>query len=183
MTDKKKSGKRTGGVDLDVSSGSVVHITGDIVGRDKKITGDEVHGDKVSGDKFGGDKVSGDKNTVGNVSGGTVAQGRGAQATSTSGVSGDELAALFINIYESIANRAEDPDVDKEEIQETVQKIEQEAAKGEDANPKKVERWLTSVARMAPDILDVVTATLINPAAGVAEVIHKLAKKAKAEAS
>ena len=43
---------------------------------------------------------------------------------------------------QAIDARPEDPDADRDEIAETASKIEAEAAKGEQANPKKLERWL-----------------------------------------
>ena len=155
----------TGGgayVDGDVQAG------GDFVGRDKVVQGDDVGGDKI---------------TVGDISGSDgIAIGRGAQATVTKGVSGEELAQLFGNIYQKIEARPEDPDVDKDELVGTVQKIEKEAEKGEKANSKKVERWLKFLAEMAPDILEVTAAALANPVAGVATAIGKIAKRAQAEA-
>jgi hypothetical protein len=98
------------------------------------------------------------------------------------GVAGDELAKLFAGVYQQIEERPKDPDVGKEELVETVQKIEVEAAKGEGANPSKVERWLKFLGSMAPDILEVAAAALANPMAGVATAIRKIAEKAKAEA-
>jgi len=94
-------------------------------------------GDYVAGDKVGGDKIE-----AGDISGTGIAIGRGAQATVTQGLGGDEIAKLFADIYQQIEACPEDPDVDKEELIETVQKIQQEAAKGEEANPNEVERWL-----------------------------------------
>jgi hypothetical protein len=85
-------------------------------------------------------------------------------------------------VYKQIEARPEDPDVDKEELTETVQKVEQEAAKGEEANPTKMERWLKFLGDMAPDILEVTAACLTNPLAGVGTVIRKIAEKASAEA-
>jgi hypothetical protein len=158
--------------------GSVDTGGGDFVGRDKTVHGDEVHGDKVMGDKVGGDKI-----TVGDISGSTgVAIGRGAQATVTQGLGGEDIARLFAEIYQQIEARPEDPDVDKEELTETVQKVQEEAAKGEEANPNKVERWLRFLGSMAPDILDVTVACLTNPVAGVATAIRKIAENAQAEA-
>jgi len=95
------------------------------------------------------------------------------------GTSTADLGQLFEVIYRQIEARAADPDVDKTEIVAEVKRIEAEAAKGEGANPNKVERWLGSLAQMAPDILDVVVASLTNPAAGVATVIRKIAQQAK----
>jgi hypothetical protein len=152
--------------------GNVTTSGGDFVGRDKITHGDEVHGDKVGGDKI----------TAGDVSGTSIAIGRGAQASVTQGLGGDELAKLFAAVYQQIEARPEAPDVDKEELTDTVQKIQDEVAKGEQANPNKVERWLGNLAKMAPDILDVTVACLTSPAVGIATVIRKIAEKAKAEA-
>jgi hypothetical protein len=149
---------------------------GDYVERGSKI----VHGDEVHGDKVGRDKI-----TVGNVSGNIVgvAIGSHTQLTVTQGLGGDELTKLFAAVYKQIEARPENPDVDKEELTSTVRKVQEEAAKGEKANPTKVERWLGNLAEMAPDIWDVTAACLTNPAAGVATVIRKVVDKAKAEAS
>jgi hypothetical protein len=152
--------------------GSVDTGGGDFVGRDKIVHGDEVHGDKVGGDKI----------TVGDISGSTgIAIGRGAQASVTQGLGGDEIAKLFDAVYQQIEARPEDPDVDKKELTETVQKIQGEVAKGEEANPNRVERWLKTLAIMADDIFEVTVACLSNPVAGVATVIRKVTEKAKEE--
>ena len=98
------------------------------------------------------------------------------------GVGGDELARLFAGVYQQIKERPEDPDIDKEELAETVKKIEKEAAKGEEANPNKVERWLKFLGGMALDILEVTAACLANPVAGVTTAIRKIAEKVKVEA-
>jgi hypothetical protein len=107
--------------------------------------------------------------------------GRDGQATVTQGLGGDEIARLFEAIYQRIEARPEDPDVDKEELTETVQKVQEETAKGEEANPKKVERWLSNLAEMAPDILDVTVACLTSPAVGIA-TICKVTEQGKAKA-
>jgi hypothetical protein len=97
-------------------------------------------------------------------------------------VSGAELGELFERIYARIQERPTAPDVEKEEIVDTVQRIEGEVAKGEEANTSKLERWLKTLAQMAPDIFDVVAATLTSPAAGIATVIRKVIAKARQEA-
>jgi hypothetical protein len=162
-----------------VDTGGGAHIRGDVntgggdfVGRDKFVGGDEVRGDRVGGDKI----------TVGDISGSTgVAIGRGAQSHVTQGASAEALAKLFADVYQKIDARPEDPDVDKEELTETVQKIETEAAKGEQANPRKVERWLRFLVGMADDVAQVTAACLVHPAAGVAAVIRMVAQRAKEE--
>jgi hypothetical protein len=135
---------------------------GDFVGRNKQVHGDEVRGDKTS---------------FGNVSNSTVAAGRGSQATSSQGVDAAELAALFDAIYKRIEARPDNPDVDKEELQGTVQWIQAEAGKGEEANPGKVRRWLKALADAAPDILEVTVSSLMNPVAGVAAAIRSVAER------
>jgi hypothetical protein len=131
---------------------------GDFVGRDKRTV-----------------SITGDGNVVGDHSQATV--------TKTQGLSGQDLAALFDHVYERIEARPPDPDIDKEEMVETVKNIEEEAAKGEEANPRKVERWLRTLGMMADDIVDVTAACLLSPAAGVAAVIRKVAQKAREDAS
>jgi hypothetical protein len=160
------------------SGGTLVGAVVGGLGGNVHVGGQQQYGDKVDGDKVGGDKIE-----VGNVSGKGIAIGRDAQATVTEGVSVEELAKLFAAVYQRVDGRPEDPNVDKDEIAESIQKIEQEAAKGEEANPNKVEQWLKTLATMAPDILEVTTACLLNPAAGVATVIKKVAEKARAEAA
>lgn len=158
--------KTTGGVNI---QGSDVRIGGDVVGGDKVVHGDEVGGDKI---------------TVGDVSGAGVAIGRNASASvqTGGGIDTAALAELFKEIYAKVEARPLDENVDKEEIAGEVKKVETEIVKGEAANPNKVERWLKNLAQMAPDIFDVTVKTMISPAAGITEVIRKIAAKAQQEA-
>jgi hypothetical protein len=71
--------------------------------------------------------------------------------------------------------------VEKEEIADKVKRIENEVATGEKAEPAKIERWLRNLAAMAPDILDVTVAAVINPIAGISMTIQKIAQKVKEE--
>jgi hypothetical protein len=147
-------------------------------GRDTKIGGDIVQGDKVTTTTHTGDNI-----TVGDITGSSgIAIGRGAQATVTTGASAAELAKVFADIYKKIEARPADPNVDKEEVKQDVRRIEQEVAKGEEANASKVERWLKGLADMAPDIFEVTAAALTSPVAAVSTVIRKVVEKAKASA-
>lgn len=146
-------------------------------------------GGVMVGGNVGGSVVTGSQNRIINTGGGfynegTINTGGGdfVGRDQTKGLTGADLAQLFQTVYQRIETRPADPNVDKEEVKETVQKIEQEAKKGDEANPTKVERWLKTLKDMAPDIGDVTIACLTNPAAGVAMVIKKIAEKAKAEA-
>ncbi|MBI5032057.1 MAG: zinc ribbon domain-containing protein [Chloroflexi bacterium] len=128
-----------------------------------------------------------DPNGSGKMSGGQVqvggdVAGRDKITTTTTGLDASTLVELtkqFAKIYQKIDARLEDPNTDKTEIKDTVQKIEEEVKKGEQANPAKVERWLKFLAGMADDIFQVVASTLASPIAGVAKAIQLIAKKAK----
>jgi len=164
-----------------IDTGGGAYIDGNVDTGGGAFTGRDsvVHGDVVKGDKVGGDKVEGDKIVVGNISGVGIAIGREAQATVHQGLGGDELARLFATVYQRIDARPESANVDKAELRSTVRRVQQEAAKGEQASPGKVERWLTILAEMAPDILEVTVASLLSPAAGIAAVIRNVADRAR----
>ena len=111
--------------------------------------------------------------------------GRDKITTTRTGIGGENLDALvkaFREIREQIDARPQDPDVDKSELEETVERIESEVAKGEKANPTKVARWLGILAGMAEDIFQVVVAALSHPIAGVSKAVQLIAKKAREEA-
>ncbi len=168
------------------------------------VEGDYVGGDKVAGDKINvegsqgfvnrpsgsvsqhfGDTVSGDKNSgdisVGNVSGSGIAIGQGAQASVRQGGDTAAFARAFAEIYAAINARPADPDVDRDEITETVRDIQQEAQKGDQANEKKLARWMHNLAGMAEDIFDITVAALSGPPAAFAGVARKVAARAKQE--
>ena len=58
-----------------------------------------------------------------------------------------------------------------------VEEIAAEDQKGEDADESFIARRLRNIQRIAPDILDVVMATIANPAAGFGMVAKKVAEK------
>lgn len=88
---------------------------------------------------------------------------------------------LFELLGEKINARPEDPNVSREEIQRQVNEIKTEAAKGESANSNKLERWIQNLSRMAPDIFEVMVASLGGPVAGLSAVLQKIAMRVKAE--
>ena len=108
--------------------------------------------------------------------------GRDKITTTTTGVDASglvELIKAFKEIDRRIDARPENPDVDKAELKDTVNKIQEEAKKGEQANPTKVERWLKFLAGMADDIFQVTAATLTNPALGIGTAVKLIAEKTK----
>ena len=138
----------------------------------------------AGGDLVMGDQTRGDTISVGNISGSSgIAIGRGARASVTHGAGGDAdaLARAFATIYAAIEARpARAADAfDKNDITQVVQQTQEEAGKGDQADAGRVERLLRKVSAMAPDIGEVVAATLASPLAGVATVVRLVAEKAR----
>ena len=94
-----------------------------------------------------------------------------------------ELEKLFKRAHKKIKTRPEDPKVAKEKLENQVKKIETEAAKGETADQTKLERWLKILAKMAPDIVEVMAASLAGPVAGFTVVFKKIVERAKASSA
>jgi uncharacterized protein associated with vWA-MoxR-VMAP ternary system len=117
----------------------------------------------------------------GNVSGGIITQGRNAKVVvrQNSGADINEIESLFKQLYQHIETRPQDPNVDKEEIAQTLQKLEEETAKGEQANQTKMDRWMANLNKMAPDIVDVILASLGGPVTGITAVLKKVAEHAR----
>lgn len=121
----------------------------------------------------------------GNATGNAIGNQASVRANTISGgntTQQDELSRLFNKIFISISERSSDPTVDKEEITEVVQQLQEEATKGDKLDESIIRRRLRAIARMAPDILDVVIETFKNPVLGVATVIRNIAQKMKEEA-
>ncbi len=70
---------------------------------------------------------------------------------------------------------------EKTDAKETVSKIEKEAAKGEQADPSRIEKLVNTLAMMGSDIFEVATTTLVNPLGGIGLVLKKIGDKAKLE--
>lgn len=125
---------------------------------------------------------NGDQNVMsGNISSGGIAiQGRNANVSvqQTSGVGVNEIAAIFDKLYQYIESRNPDPNVDKDEIVETVQKVQEEVSKGGDVNETKLSRWMDNLTKMAPDVVDVALASLGGPVSGAVAVLKKIADRA-----
>jgi hypothetical protein len=168
---------RSGGVKF--GSGNVT-IGGNVAGRDMHVNtggGDVVHGNKTTVDTGGGAYVGGDVN----VSGGGKFVGRDDQ--SQTGLSGEDVAKLFASIYQQIDTKTDLKPNDKKYVKADVQDVEVEVAKGDQADESILERRLSNVLRMAPDILDVIASTLVNPALGAATILRKVIAKVKQEAA
>jgi hypothetical protein len=127
-------------------------------------------------------QIDGDQNVIqGSISGGVIVQGRGANVAvqQSSGINEEQLPLLFEKMYRAIQSRPDDPSIDKEEISETVQRIEQEVKKGDQANDSKLKRWMESLNKMAPDIVDIILASLGGPVSGMTAILKKVAEHAR----
>jgi hypothetical protein len=80
------------------------------------------------------------------------------------------------NLFKLVTTKAR---TKPQKVQMQVRQIEREAAKGGKADPWKLENLFTTLAKMAPDILDVILACLGGPVAGFTAVFKKIAIKAK----
>ena len=96
-----------------------------------------------------------------------------------------ELQQLFDSLYATIDSRAETAPADKEDLRAELKEIQSAVTQAEQKKEKVDEGFLArrfrNIARMAPDLLDVIVATLANPLAGLGIAVHKIAAKAKEE--
>jgi cell division septum initiation protein DivIVA len=115
-----------------------------------------------------------------NIAGGNITTHQ-----TSSGLSVSEIKQLFDQLYTAIETRAETPLADKEDLKAEVKEIQstvtEAARKNEKVDEGFLARHFRNIARMAPDILDVVVATLGNPLAGLGVAAKKIAEKAKEE--
>ena len=132
--------------------------------------------------KPGGVSVGDISNVGGNVN---VAGGNISTHQTTTGLSVADLQQLFHGIYKDIDTRPELPKADKEDIKAEVREIQSTVTAAAQNNTKVDESFLArrfrNIARMAPDLLDVVVATLANPLAGLGVAAKKISDKAKEE--
>ena len=126
---------------------------------------------------------------ISGVSGGTINIAGGDitthTTTNTSGLSAAEIKQLFDGLYTKIEADSKASPADKEDIKDEVNKIQtkvaEAASKNEQLDESFLARRFANIARMGPDILDVVVATLGNPLAGLGVAVKKIAEKAKEE--
>ena len=157
MTRKKKKS----GSELQIG-GNVTLSRGDFVTGDKNVKVDK-GGVFVGGDVQDSNIVTGDHNQVGNQD--------------------STREVLFTEVIKKIEQRPNTSPEDKEDLKANVVEIKAEAEKGEQADESFLSRRLRNIERIAPDIADVVLATLTNPVAGFSMIIKKVADRAGKSAS
>jgi hypothetical protein len=119
---------------------------------------------------------AGDRSVVigGNASGNIIITGDGNVALPSS--------SPFEPVYRQIAEHPNLLPAEKADARAELQELETEIRKPE-PDVSFLERRLRNLRRIAPDILDVVLATISSPAAGFSMVAKKVADKMRAEAS
>ncbi|HSD84856.1 MAG TPA: CHAT domain-containing protein [Anaerolineae bacterium] len=178
-----------------VSGGAVVTggvISGDFVARDKNIiTGTSQTNVQRVPDKRVTEAGRGDADTGG---GGVTIKGKNVKIGGDS-ITGDkilttgssaDIASLFATIYRQIDAYPDLKPRDKEDLKADVKDVEAETTKvaqGQKADESFLERRLRSIARMAPDILDVMATTFASPALGAATIIRKVIARVRQETS
>ncbi|HSL31791.1 MAG TPA: hypothetical protein VK900_21490 [Anaerolineales bacterium] len=121
---------------------------------------------------------------ISNVSGEVNLAGRDIiKHESSSGVSAAELRNIFLDLYRDIDGHPAASRTINEDVKAEVKQIEATVTESVQKNEKVDEGFLAqrfrNIARVAPDILDVVVAMLANPLAGLGIAVKKIAEKAK----
>ena len=127
-------------------------------------------------------KVGNISDISGNVN---VAGGNITTHQTISGLSAAEIKQLFDGLYTVIESNKKVSPTKKEDLKAEVKEIQSTVTEAVQKNEKIDESFLSrrfrNIARMAPDVLDVVVATLGNPLAGLGVAVKKIAEKAKEE--
>jgi hypothetical protein len=129
-----------------------------------------------------GDHVAGDKISVEHISSSQgIGIGRGAVASATTyqdGCDAETATAAFAQIHQAVNDSAATA-AQKAVAQQAVERLEQEARKGEAADEAEVQQWFQVLATMLPDIAEVAIDTFLNPIKGVSPVFRNTAARAR----
>ena len=91
------------------------------------------------------------------------------------------VSLSFAPVYHALKESATIPPETKKRVEESVKEIEQEVKNGNNAKSYFIQQRLANIQKMAPDIADIVFATLQNPAAGISVAVKKVLNKMQAE--
>ena len=127
-------------------------------------------------------KVGDISDVSGNVN---IAGGNITTHQTTAGLSAAEIKGLFEQLYTAIEANVKTSLANKEDLKAEVEEIQSAVTEAVQKNEKVEESFLSrrfrNIARVAPDVLDVIVATLGNPLAGLGVAVKKIAEKAKEE--
>lgn len=87
---------------------------------------------------------------------------------------------MFVSLLSDIDKQTALDDTQKKKIKEEISTINQELLKDKPTESFFAQR-IANIKNIAPDIADVVLATVLNPAAGFSEIARKIAKKLKTD--
>ncbi len=122
---------------------------------------------------------------ISGVSGNVQVAGRDIKNTTYQGLNPAEVKQLFDQVYARIDARPDTSPADRQDLKGDVQQIQEtitEAVrKNGDMDESMLSRKFRDIARMAPDILEVIVAAVVNPLGGIGVAVQKIAEKAKAE--
>jgi len=131
-----------------------------------------------------GDVVLGNKNISverkgvyigGNVNGSNIIMGNNNKV----GVEATAQETFFAEVIKKIEQRSDTSPDDKDDLKVNIGEFKAEAERGNKADESFLARRIRNIERIAPDIADVVLATVTSPAAGFAAVVRKVAERAK----
>jgi internalin A len=122
----------------------------------RKVSTSNITNIYVAGDVSGSNIIVGDENTT------TITN------------------SLFKSIYRAIKESPRE-ETEKIDLIADINEIEEEVAKGEQADESFLSRRLRNIKKAAPDIADVVLAAFISPTVAVTTIIRNVAKKIKNE--
>jgi hypothetical protein len=125
-------------------------------------------GQKIEGDLVQGDKFTGDKITV---------TGDQARLQISRGLDAADLAELFKEVNRCIERQPEQAEIGQDELKDLARRVEQEIAKGDQANPDRLQRWLEALEKYAPEAVEIVVNALLNPGAGAASAVKAVLRR------
>jgi hypothetical protein len=127
-----------------------------------------------------GVNISGVRHSSINISGGDINSTTNINTGSGDIVYGAKVTTIdkvFNGLNLELDRMPEGPD--KDDARDTLQKLEDEARKGNQASESRVQRWLNFLAETAPDVWDVAIETFKNPISGIGLVFKKVAERAR----
>ncbi len=160
---------------------SIGSVGGDI--RDSTIAGGNVQQTtEISGSGNviiqGGTFTAGERSVIGSTAGGDITTG-----DTHTGLDGESLAALFAALREQIDADPSLTSADREDVAAEMAELEADATAkaeaGTEPDDSFLRRRLRAIEQMAPDIIDTIATTAVNPVAGVKGVWDKIVAKAR----
>ena len=193
LEDSKQSGPETSSVPQKMSDDEIEYELARLEDDDNSKNQVNIGSVNFSGISGGSISIGGDVATNIQAGGDIVGRDKVVQQTGGSDSPQAVLEAALVEWrkeLDTVLDQAGDLDEDdKAYAKKTAAKVQDEAKKGEEADPAKMEGFLKRLGNMAPDILEVTAKTLQNPFAGVGLVLEKindrirLERAAKAEKS